>query len=113
MRKYEFRPWGRYIVLTEGKDYKVKEITILPGQQTSLQYHDYRTEYWTVTEGSGTVIVNEDKISAKPGNTFTIPIKAVHRLTAEENGITIVEVQMGEKCLEEDIVRLEDDYSRV
>jgi len=33
-------------------------------------------------------------------------------LTGGEMGITIVEVQIGDPCDEEDIVRLEDDYGR-
>ena len=113
MKKYEFRPWGRYITLSEGKDYKVKEITVLPGQQISLQYHDHRKEYWTVVEGNGYVRINEKIELTTPGSNFVIDIKDIHRLSAEESGITIIEVQRGEECSEEDIVRLEDDYSRV
>ena len=107
------RPWGWYENLIEGVDYKVKRIEVNSGQQISLQYHQHRSEYWTVVKGSGYVTIDKEAIHAVPGKTFIIPVSVVHRLTAEENGITIIEVQMGEKCIEEDIVRLEDDYSRV
>jgi hypothetical protein len=36
----------------------------------------------------------------------------VHRLTAQDQDIRIVEVQCGEIISEEDIERLEDDYDR-
>ena len=32
---------------------------------------------------------------------------------ANEEGLTIIEVQVGEECTEDDIVRLEDDYDRI
>jgi len=32
---------------------------------------------------------------------------------AGDEGLVIVEVQVGDECIEEDIVRLEDDYDRV
>ena len=32
---------------------------------------------------------------------------------AGEDGLTIIEVQIGDECIEDDIVRLEDDYDRI
>ena len=31
------RPWGNYVVLDEGPDYKVKTITVFPGKRISYQ----------------------------------------------------------------------------
>ena len=42
MRKFEFRPWGWYITLDEGANYKVKKIHLNPNTKLSLQYHHYR-----------------------------------------------------------------------
>ena len=37
------RPWGYYTVLTTDQGYKVKQLTVLPGRSTSLQFHFYRS----------------------------------------------------------------------
>ena len=62
MRKFEFRPWGWFITLDEGKNYKVKKIYLKPNTKLSLQYHHHRDEHWTVVEGSGKAIVNKNVI---------------------------------------------------
>ena len=41
MRKIVHKPWGWYLTLDEGKDYKVKKITLFPNQRFSLQYHRF------------------------------------------------------------------------
>ena len=50
---------------------------------------------------------------ATVGKNYIIPVKKTHRLYGDTNGITIIEVQLGDKCIEEDIVRLQDDYDRI
>ena len=112
MRKFEFRPWGWYITLDEGSNYKVKKIHLNPNTKLSLQYHHHRDEHWTVVEGSGKCIVNENIFIMGEGDDMFIPKKAIHRMASNGNGVTYVEAQRG-KCDDEDIVRLQDDYGRV
>ena len=38
MKKFEFRPWGWFLTLDEGSDYKVKKIYVKPKSRFSLQY---------------------------------------------------------------------------
>jgi D-beta-D-heptose 7-phosphate kinase/D-beta-D-heptose 1-phosphate adenosyltransferase len=45
------RPWGYYRVLHEVPGMKVKELTVEPKQQLSMQRHNLRAEYWIVSEG--------------------------------------------------------------
>ena len=40
------KPWGKYEVLLDEPEYKVKKITLNPNQQFSLQYHNNRSEDW-------------------------------------------------------------------
>jgi len=112
MRKFEFRPWGWFITLDEGKNYKVKKIYLKPNTKLSLQYHHHRDEHWTVVEGSGKCIVNKNVFIMNDGDDMFIAKKAVHRMEASPDGVTFIEVQRG-VCDEEDIVRLQDDYGRV
>ena len=106
MRKFEFRPWGWFITLDEGKNYKVKKIYLKPNTKLSLQYHHHRDEHWTVVEGSGKCIVNKNVFIMNDGDDMFIAKKAIHRMEASPDGVTFIEVQRG-KCDEEDIVRLQ------
>jgi mannose-1-phosphate guanylyltransferase len=110
--KFE-RPWGHYENILEDEFYKVKRLVVNPNQQLSLQYHHYRSEYWTVVKGSGEVTLGDCVYDAGIRSTFRISALQKHRLKAGESGITIIEVQLGSECTEEDIVRLKDDYQRV
>ena len=44
----EQRPWGKFYVLHDEPDYKLKRIEVEPGFRLSYQYHKYRSEAWTV-----------------------------------------------------------------
>ena len=107
------RPWGHYENLLDSNGYKVKRIVVNPEQQLSLQYHHKRSEYWTCVEGEGYVTIGEQVLHATAGKSYIIPLRERHRLRGGKNGITIIEVQLGDKCIEEDIVRLSDDYDRI
>lgn len=107
------RPWGFYTVLATGPGYKIKEIVVGVGQSLSLQYHNHRSEHWVVAEGEATVINGEDLVKLFPGESTFIPQGATHRLS--NNGtqvLKVIEVQLGAYLGEDDIIRLEDNYSR-
>jgi quercetin dioxygenase-like cupin family protein len=61
------RPWGQYEVLLDELTYKVKRITVLPGQRLSLQMHHRRAEHWTMVVGEADVTVGEDTFRLSPG----------------------------------------------
>ncbi len=105
------RPWGTYEILLEEENYKVKRIVVNPYQQFSLQYHNHRDEYWTIVDGSGKVIIDGTEYSTSSKTSYYIQKQSVHRASADSDGLTFIEVQVG-KCDEDDIVRLQDDYGR-
>ena len=109
----EYRPWGKYEVLLDNKDVKVKRITVNPNSRLSYQYHDKRAESWTVTSGNLTIILDDEKLFRSPGESITIPLGAKHRAWNEtEEPVSFIEVQTGTYFGEDDIVRIEDDYNR-
>lgn len=107
------RPWGWYENLKEDTGYKVKSLYVQPNQKISLQYHNQRDEHWVVVSGDGTLELNEDIKKLKVGDYIFVPVLSKHRITGGNNGIMIVEVQLGKICNEEDIVRIEDVYGRI
>lgn len=108
------RPWGTYATLKEENGYKVKRITVNPGQSLSLQYHHKRAEHWVLVQGSALVQVGDESHTTRPGQHHYIALKEKHRLT--NNGcdeLILIEVQFGPYLGEDDIVRLADTYGRV
>ena len=50
----------------------------------------------------------------KAGSSIDIPVKAVHQLANPyDSELKIIEVQKGDKLIEEDIIRYKDIYGRV
>jgi cytidyltransferase-like protein len=106
------RVWGYYSVLHEVPGTKVKELTVMPGQSLSMQRHAYRNEYWHVSEGQ--CIVNSQMAggyqlpSKQLGlhETHQIPVSEWHQLTNPfDTPCKLIEIQYGERCVEEDIER--------
>ena len=107
------RPWGRYFVLQDESNFKIKRIEVEPGQRLSYQYHNKRSETWIVIKGTALVTINNNIKDYKEGETVIIPLKAKHRVENKSNSLLIfIEVQTGSYFGEDDIIRLNDDYGR-
>ncbi len=107
------RPWGKYLVLLNSDDHKVKEITVKPGQRLSLQRHQKREEHWFIQKGSALVTLEGKEILLRSGQSIDIPRRAVHRIAnVGDMDLVFIEIQTGEYFGEDDIERLEDDYKR-
>ena len=107
------RPWGWYETLTSGDGYLIKRLWIDADQRLSLQRHQHRLEHWYVAAGSGHVSLDGQQLQAHPGSSFDVACGCVHRATAGDGGLLIIEIQRGSILSEDDIERLADDYGRV
>lgn len=106
------RPWGWFETLAEGEGYRVKRLVLHPGQRLSLQRHQHRCEHWLVAAGSGRLELDGIEQPLQSGSAATIPLGAVHRASAADDGLVIIELQRGAVLSEADIERLADDYGR-
>ena len=107
------RPWGKYFVLEDEPNYKLKRIEVNPGHRLSYQYHHHRQEFWTIVEGEAVVVLDEVEHVLKYGESIFIPLGAKHRIENRGSKLLVfVEVQTGAYFGEDDIVRIADDYSR-
>ena len=76
----EKRPWGKFEILVDSDNCKVKRITVYPGGRLSYQYHHKRSEVWTIVSGVATMTLN-DKISDYIyGETILISQGTKHRV---------------------------------
>ncbi|NPA73434.1 MAG: mannose-1-phosphate guanylyltransferase/mannose-6-phosphate isomerase [Epsilonproteobacteria bacterium] len=109
-----YRPWGKYTVLKEYPNFKVKIITVNPGKKLSLQKHMHRSEHWVVVKGIAEVTKEDDTFLLRPNESSYISIGQKHRLSNPgQVPLKIVEIQVGEYLGEDDIIRYEDEYDRV
>ena len=107
------RPWGYYGILHEGEGFKVKRISVDPGQKLSLQSHTFRSEHWVVVSGEAVVTRGEETFTLASGKSTFIPAGLVHRLENSSMApLEVVEIQSGSYLEEDDIVRYEDIYGR-
>lgn len=105
------RPWGYWRVLDDKQTVKVKELVINPGCSLSNQRHKYRHEHWYVVKGSIEIDLEW------PDGTWQIQMLSEHTSyvirketwhkaqNKQETPAHIIEIQWGEKCVEEDIER--------
>lgn len=113
------KPWGRERILEANDAYAFKILEVDPGQRLSLQYHKEKRETMYCLYGHGTlwlVYTGEDdlrqdrKISLLPGRCITIEPGTIHRLEASSTSpLAVMEASSPQL---DDVVRLEDDYSR-
>ncbi len=107
------RPWGSYNVIEEGPAYKVKRLTVDPGERLSLQMHRERSEHWVVVAGTARVTRGDEVFDLQIGSYTAVPVGTPHRIeNPGEDPLQIIEVQNGRYLGEDDVVRLADDYGR-
>lgn len=108
-----YRPWGKYEVLVDERNHKVKKITVFAESTLSLQSHEHRAEHWVVVKGIAKVVNGEDLLTLRENQSTYIPAKAKHRLSNPgTTDLEIIEVQTGEYLEEDDIIRYDDVYER-
>jgi D-beta-D-heptose 7-phosphate kinase/D-beta-D-heptose 1-phosphate adenosyltransferase len=107
------RVWGYYRVLHEqGKEVKLKELTVDPGKCLSMQRHKDRGEHWFVAEGTATVYSLNRSTDVELKGTYDkfeslhISKTEWHQLCNEaDDPLKIIEIQYGDNCIEDDIER--------
>ena len=107
------RPWGWYMTVDEGANFKVKRIQVNPGASLSLQKHSKRAEHWVIVKGTAKVTKGDKDTILKENESTFIPLGELHRLSNPKKiPLEIIEVQSGNYLGEDDIERIDDNYGR-
>ena len=110
---FEYRPWGKFEVLLDSNECKVKRLFIDPFKSLSYQYHLKRSEHWTIVSGTACIVLNGKKKDFSVGESVIIKNKMKHSISNQtENLLIVIEVQYGEYFGEDDIIRISDPYNR-
>ena len=107
------KPWGFYDDIERSNTLVFKRITVHPERRLSLQSHRLRSEIWYIERGYAKIEIDGDIIKVSGGSSINIPLGSKHRVEnlSKDFDLIIFEVQTG-VCLEDDIIRYEDDYGR-
>jgi mannose-6-phosphate isomerase-like protein (cupin superfamily) len=102
------KPWGNYFVLFYSEHCKVKVLVVKPHCKLSFQKHMKRNELWFVEKGTPEIKTKNKIKQLREHDIINIGKKHWHQLINNtENEIRIIEIQYGEKCVEDDICRKE------
>jgi cytidyltransferase-like protein len=100
------RPWGYYRVLYDIPGTKVKELVVDPGRQLSMQRHQFRSEYWKVTEGMARIVNETGSTTLGVHGSYFVARSEWHQLTNPfADPLKMIEIQYGPECTEDDIER--------
>ncbi len=108
---YVKKPWGEFKQLALNQTCSVKLLTINPGQETSLHFHNLRDDMWVILDKGIKVQIGDKIYDTKPGDEFVIPAEENHRIISSKNKVRVLEIAFG-YTNEEDTHRLADDYGR-
>jgi mannose-6-phosphate isomerase len=108
----EQRPWGLFERYSLNEPSTVKLIMVEANKRLSLQYHNYRDEFWKIIKGPVEVRIENKKQVLQAGDSVLITRKTVHRLSALDEPAIVLEISYGQFD-ESDIVRLQDDHDRM
>jgi len=102
--------WGREEWLIFNSKYVVKKLIIEPKQNISLQYHQFKDEFWYVLEGSGTSYLEGEKMIIEAGDYLHIKPGNIHTVQASDEKLIILETSTSQV---DDVVRIsrEVDWS--
>lgn len=103
-----YRSWGKYTLLTEGKDYRVRKVEMNPGKSLMMQMHYHRSEHWTVISGTGKITIDDKESIFTENQSTYIPMGVKHKLSNPGKiPLVIIEVQSGKYINDDDIVVFE------
>jgi mannose-1-phosphate guanylyltransferase len=115
---YGERRWGSYRVMDYkrsvdgGQEVLTQLVQVKAGQSLSYHLHLNRSECWTIVSGSGEFVFNNQFLTVKAGDVVQIPPGTMHSIRANSN-MEWIEIQLGEKLDQEDIVRLFVDWAEI
>ena len=89
------KSWGSYRVIDIEEAAMTVKVTLNPRHKMNYHSHSQRDEIWNVISGSGKTIVDGVERLIKIGDVISLPIGVKHTVIAGEEGLQLIEVQLG------------------
>ena len=101
------KSWGSYRVLDVEEESMTVKVTLNPGHRMNYHSHEKRDEVWTIVSGTGKTIVDGAARRVAPGDVITMPAGCKHTVIAGDEGLQLIEVQIGDEISVADKVKYE------
>ena len=102
-------PWGKFEVLVNTGNLKVKKMTVHPGSYLGLHFHYHRVEHWIITRGVARVTKDEEELYLNENESTFIPSMTKHSLeNVGKTELEIIEVLTGSYLEEDDVLTFEE-----
>ena len=101
------KSWGSYRVLDVEEESMTVKVTLNPGHRMNYHSHEKRDEVWTIVSGFGKTIVDGAARRVAPGDVITMPAGCKHTVIAGEEGLQLIEVQIGDEISVADKIKYE------
>lgn len=92
---YAEKSWGSFRVLDVEKDSLIIKVILNSGRKMNYHSHDHRDEIWTVISGSGRTIVDGEERKISTGDVISMKAGQKHTVIADEQGLQLIETQIG------------------
>lgn len=92
---YAEKSWGSYRVIDVEETSMTVKVTLNPGHRMNYHSHEMRNEVWTVIQGSGITVIDGMEQPVRPGDVITMEAGCRHTVIAGDEGIQLIEVQLG------------------
>jgi mannose-6-phosphate isomerase len=106
------KPWGTVVTYALNQPSSVRVITVQPGEETSVHFHQLRDEMWVVLDAGLTITIGNRVVEAAAGEEFMVSSETAHRIANPGTSPgRVLEIAYG-YTTEDDTRRLQDDYGR-
>ena len=92
---YAEKSWGSYRVIDVGNRSLTLKVTLNAEHRMSYHSHERRDEIWNIIGGSGKVIIDGTEQRVGPGDILRMRAGQKHTVIADEQGLQMIEVQLG------------------
>lgn len=97
--------WGHQSVLGTGKNYKMKQLVIRPGESIESKMHYHRSVHWVVIQGAAEVIIDGEAQMLHDNESVFIPKTTYYSINNPGKiSLILIEVENGEYLDDDDIV---------
>ena len=96
------KSWGTYRILDVEEESVTVKVTLKPGHRMNYHSHERRDEVWTIVSGSGRTVVDGMEQPVKAGDVVTMAAGCKHMVFAGDEGLQIIEVQLGKEIVASD-----------
>lgn len=98
--------WGFELIWADGKQYSALTMVVREGEKTPYIYHKKRSKTLFILQGTVQLTVEGKNKLLVQGDSYNIPPKIMHSITALKDDATILEA--GTPLLENDVVIVEE-----